>query len=104
MINIGKSAWWKKHGRLNLPEPINELSYAMLQTELKKRHLTMNGKKSALQDRLRAFYETKHAKKYSTKHNDLLVTGHIKRMENKHDLNVPTYLKKIILKYYPTVL
>eukprot|EP01083_Nonionella_stella_P173806 600613_1 len=89
--------WWKKHGRLNLPEPINELSYAMLQKELKKRHCKMNGKKSALQDRLRAFYETKHAKKYSTKHNDLLVTGYITIRTSSNTTFIPLLYKSDVL-------
>lgn len=96
---------------LNLTRSINTMSLEEIRIELEKRgvkqHFTSirwkctnykneNGRQEVM-NRLKTYLNSNICKRM----NEILVIGYCSESERKNTLNVPSYLKRIILRYYP---
>ena len=88
--------------RPNLPlsKPISEMKMKELKAELQKRDLRRIGKKQELADRLRHYMNTE-AESARKMQSENLAVGYCRRMEGtKHKMNIPIYLKMIVVDYF----
>lgn len=116
---LSKSLWPNQvelslRPKLNLVKCIDEMSKEELRIELEKRGITQFVAlrvweqneppyivtKGRVMRRLERYLNDDKCKRM----NELLVIGYCKKIERDYRLNVPTYLHKIVSKYYPAIL
>eukprot|EP01084_Bolivina_argentea_P085381 154303_1 len=90
-----------KRAKIRLTKHIDDMKTKELKEELSKRGLTKTGNKNQLQNRLRDFMETNLCIEYQKADNEKLVIAYSRKKQKKYKLNVPQYLDKLIISYFP---
>ena len=100
--------------KLNLSKCIDDLNGSEIRIELERRGLHQRGIRiigiggadtkdlqiRVVRDRLEEYLNNEECKQM----NDLLVIGYCKGNEKKNKINIPAYLQRIVLRYYPSIL
>ena len=95
---------WNQIARLCVTKPIYLMNRKELQNELKRRHITTFNSRSTtnyLRHKLHQYFKQQPYWKHQ---NSLLIFGYTAQIEKKYHLNIPLDLKKIILRYSPSVI
>ena len=88
----------KDRACLSLPKSIDQMTVKQLKTELIKRDLPRKGKKQDLAGTLMEYEDNSTLRTVRSKH---LAIGYCRKMEDKkHKMNIPIYLKQIVVDYF----